>query len=161
MQEAHAGQRPLTVAWLLARVALLVGVLLLVPRLLLGCALLVPRLLLAVLRVPCRVEETQGMSAVCQGLSRSLTFPTSDLQSRKLALDAEATSSWEFTASPLSGVRVVAGPFLHGAGQLAPTREPTGSISPQIHAWRVTLGARRQQVCSRDGQALQLGLQTP
>lgn len=102
---APHGQCSLTVAWLLARVALLVGVLLLVPRLLLGCALLVPRLLLAVLRVPCRVEETQVMSAVCQRLSRSLTFPTSDFQSRKLALDTEATPSWKLTAPPLSGVR--------------------------------------------------------
>lgn len=45
------------VARLLAWVALLVGVLLLVPRLLLGRTLLVPRLLLAILRVPCGAEE--------------------------------------------------------------------------------------------------------
>lgn len=51
---------PLTVARLLPGIALLVGVLLLVPGLLLGCALLVPRLLLAVLRVPCGGKETRG-----------------------------------------------------------------------------------------------------
>lgn len=55
---------PLTVALLLAWVALLVGVLLLVPRLLRGRALLVPRLLLAVLGVSCRVKETQFLSCV-------------------------------------------------------------------------------------------------
>lgn len=52
--EGAPSPSPLTVAWLLPGVALLAGVLLLVPRLLLGCALLVPRLLLAVLRVPCQ-----------------------------------------------------------------------------------------------------------
>lgn len=50
---------PLTVALLLPRVALLVGVLLLGVCLLLSRALLVPRLLLAVLRVSCRGKETR------------------------------------------------------------------------------------------------------